>query len=712
MRRSLEDYENEKEQYQRPDQQWVCGWASVGKGCHIGPDNKGQCHVERECVPQLDRDRWTCNRPKTWGGKCVEGPLPGGACQHRRPPCQPVRSLLARRRAFTVWVTAAAIGAILLMLGGNHKTTMISPGELSVHHRTLEQNCDSCHSTAGESLSGLFHSALSSRDVLNQSRQCLQCHSLGEHSLQPHSVETALLAKQTQRAKDSGSSGKPPAWMAVAQLGPPIPKTEQGELSCVTCHREHRGGDFDLTQISEKRCQRCHAQPFHSFSQDHPDFVSYPYNRRSRIYFDHSTHFGRHFSLFERLMPNGKKPDGCTTCHVVDASGTSMSLRGFEESCASCHAGRIETDDVLPGVAFLALPGIDRRAGEGDDDPFRKWPHRFRTGEHVLGSGATQQLTPLMQILLSSDPDFQNAIQTLEGINLGDLSAASTEQLESVRKYTESIRRLLDDLIESRQSALKLRLQDFTGTAVNQRELAILVGERSPYSSFFDAMLEVHTQWFGEGEQPGSPKKESQSITRTFDGWYYNETDYSIRYRPNRHADLLLRTWLDVCCRLMPTDSKAEISRTLPARGIAGFFALLSERTGPSGCLKCHTVDRKLDGQLQINWTGNQHQPYHHRFTKFSHDPHLKQMGVESCEQCHVLDQEIRLHRSDFTTRNWEPNTDPSRVLTSGFSRMQRRKCATCHTTRSAGEHCLQCHRYHIGHLPPRSFGQFAPGSR
>ena len=39
---SLEDYENEKEQYQRPDQQWVCGWASVGKECHIGPDPNGR----------------------------------------------------------------------------------------------------------------------------------------------------------------------------------------------------------------------------------------------------------------------------------------------------------------------------------------------------------------------------------------------------------------------------------------------------------------------------------------------------------------------------------------------------------------------------------------------------------------------------------------------------------------------------------------------
>ena len=97
-----------------------------------------------------------------------------------------------------------------------------------------------------------------------------------------------------------------------------------------------------------------------------------------------------------------------------------MGLRGFEESCASCHAGGIESNGALPGIGFLALPGIDRRAGDDDDDPLRKWPHRFKTGEHVLGSGATEQLTPFMQILLGDDPDFQNAIQTLNGINLGD----------------------------------------------------------------------------------------------------------------------------------------------------------------------------------------------------------------------------------------------------------------------------------------------------
>jgi hypothetical protein len=706
---SLEDYENEKEQYQRPDQQWVCGWASAGKRCHIGPDNKGHCHVERECVPQQDQDRWRCTRPKPWGGKCVEGPLPDGTCPHCRTKCQPVRSLLARRKVLTVWVTAAAIGAILLMLSSKHNTTMISPGKLSVHHHSLEQNCESCHASAGENLSGWLHAMMSSQHVLTQSRQCLGCHALGEHSLQPHSVDPVRLALQTKRTGDSGSSGERPAWMAFAELGPSIPKTEQGELSCVTCHREHRGGEFDLTQITENRCQRCHSQPFHTFSQDHPEFVNYPHDRRSRIYFDHSTHYNRHFSLFERLMPHGKKPESCTTCHMVDASGTSMGLRGFEQTCASCHAGGIESDGALPGIEFLALPGIDRRAGD-DDDLLRKWPHRFKTGEHVLGSGAREQLTPLMQILLSSDPDFQNAIQTLDGINLGDLSEASTEQIEAVRKYTRSIRDLLDDLRETRQSALKLRLQDLTGTAVTQRALAVLVGERSQSSAFFDAVTEVHTRWFAEGEQPGSQENETKSVTRTFDGWYYNESDYSIRYRPNRHADLFLQTWLDTCCLLLPSGSKAETARTLQEQGIAGMFDVLSDRSSPGGCLKCHTVDRQSDGLLRINWTGNRYQPYHHRFTKFSHDPHLKQLGAENCEECHVLDREIRLFRSAFTTRDWKPNIDPLSVLTSGFSTIERRKCASCHTTRSAGERCLQCHSYHIGHFPPRSSGQFAPG--
>ena len=32
---------------------------------------------------------------------------------------------------------------------------------------------------------------------------------------------------------------------------------------------------------------------------------------------------------------------------------------------------------------------------------------------------------------------------------------------------------------------------------------------------------------------------------------------------------------------------------------------------------------------------------------------------------------------------------------------MQKATCANCHVQKAAGDSCLTCHNYHIGHLPP-----------
>jgi hypothetical protein len=62
----------------------------------------------------------------------------------------------------------------------------------------------------------------------------------------------------------------------------------------------------------------------------------------------------------------------------------------------------------------------------------------------------------------------------------------------------------------------------------------------------------------------------------------------------------------------------------------------------------------------------------------------------------------VKLFHPVFIRRDWLPNVDRSAVLTSGFSAIERRDCAKCHTPKLAGQSCLQCHNYHVGHFPPR----------
>jgi hypothetical protein len=61
------------------------------------------------------------------------------------------------------------------------------------------------------------------------------------------------------------------------------------------CHREHQGAEFDLTAMNDSGCQTCHQQRYESFAADHPDFGAWPYERRTRIAFNHSSHQAKHF---------------------------------------------------------------------------------------------------------------------------------------------------------------------------------------------------------------------------------------------------------------------------------------------------------------------------------------------------------------------------------------------------------------------------------
>ena len=86
MSRQLQEYAFNKSQYERPTLNWVCGWASEGKACHFGPDEKGRCFATFECTPIRKGDRWFCTRPEGFGGICSEDPLPDGYARASRGP--------------------------------------------------------------------------------------------------------------------------------------------------------------------------------------------------------------------------------------------------------------------------------------------------------------------------------------------------------------------------------------------------------------------------------------------------------------------------------------------------------------------------------------------------------------------------------------------------------------------------------------------------
>ena len=197
-------------------------------------------------------------------------------------------------------------------------------------------NCGACHAAASQNVAGWATSlVIAHDDQPTQSQLCMNCHAKTiskEHALAAHNLPANLL----EQVSASRGVGK----MSASR-----------EVACATCHREHHGAQFNLTAIENAACQSCHQQRFASFASDHPDFGNWPYERRTRIAFNHASHSGKYFA-------EKKQKFDCRACHVSDATDRVEQLASYETACASCHDEKIATS-VGRGLPMLALPTLD-----------------------------------------------------------------------------------------------------------------------------------------------------------------------------------------------------------------------------------------------------------------------------------------------------------------------------------------------------------------
>src|SRR5690606_17932627 len=118
--------------------------------------------------------------------------------------------------------------------------------------------------------------------------------------------------------------------------------------------------------MNDTACQSCHQQQYERFSTNHPDFGRWPYERRTRIIFNHASHEAKHFA-------EKKQAFDCRTCHVEDSTGAVQLLASYEASCAACHDEKIATS-VAKGVPILALPTLDVDALQTAGHAIGAWP--------------------------------------------------------------------------------------------------------------------------------------------------------------------------------------------------------------------------------------------------------------------------------------------------------------------------------------------------
>ncbi|MFQ5763951.1 MAG: hypothetical protein ACE5GT_03395 [Rhodospirillales bacterium] len=463
--------------YQRPNQEWVCGRQAEGRPCQIGPDAKGVCRADYECQPMKRDDRWHCTRSDYAGGRCEKGPFPDSTCCRPVPRCRPVMNWRARPKAMGRRVAALTFGLLLILLAGSGGPAFIDPGPITFQHAGVK-DCGGCHTAFSKGATAWVRAAFAENTDVDDSKLCLACHDLGQNVFQPHSLSPFQLAALTENVNTTtiGSWAMTSATAAMV-LGPP--HKDGGELSCMTCHREHHGNAFDLTAMRDSRCQVCHTFQFTSLSQGHPEFFDYPYNRRTRIVFDHASHIEKHFR--DRAMRRAA-PKECKSCHTPDANGRLMLINGFDDNCVACHGGQVEGVGraTAKGLPVLNVPGLDVLTLEERQIDIGAWPE-----------DADGEMTPFMDFLLAGDKEYDAARTTLAGLDLLDLTDAGDAQIAAVEALAWRVKELLFDLAVDGLPALKPRLEAALGRGLRMAEIAELAGLLP-----VDAVRSAQKSWF------------------------------------------------------------------------------------------------------------------------------------------------------------------------------------------------------------------------
>ncbi len=740
MKLRLQKFDFRSSNYERPSQSWVCGRASTGRPCTLGPNGKGKCRTLSECLPKRSGDNWVCTRAKSAGGACEDGPLPDGHCCRELPACLPIRSLRSRRGHFTGWMTVACLVMILLLFGGRAREDIVDPGALYTGHAEI-QACTDCHVAFERSAAGWVAAAFSASDPVADSAKCLTCHKWGDDALNAHNVAEPELADLTAKFVNSTEPETTPWTISMSRVVFPMPEeTHNGALACGACHKEHEGEAADLVDVSNAHCQSCHEKTFETFSDGHPSFGDFPYLRRTRLIFDHDSHNRKNFP--EMANKGVKPPETCDSCHQPDGTGQFMLNQDFDNTCALCHTEDLLGETVAgpKGTPIIAIPELDLETLQERGIGIGEWPD----------APIAYEVSAYTKLLIAADQRIANDLLVIEDTDLQDLTDASDAELQSLARVAWSIKELLFDLTISGMEILETKVEASLNSDLDTDTLGRLVGnipqdvvaaagqawfpslkqEVVAYRELQPASLSVPSLQEGqagsdtllnqgagsaagasegaalvlaqaastiqveelpidaasENEALGLPTMDPEEWAKT-GGWY--RKDYVLYYRPVGHEDPVFRTWLDIGTRAFGTPAE---------RYGDSLLLLMAENNTPGKCMKCHSIDQRPGGGLQVNWQPFQPLVGETRFTTFVHSTHFSAVGEQGCVTCHQLNETTE-YQDTYEQR------DPTEFI-SNFAPMRQADCAECHIEQSAGDACIQCHEYHIGEFATESIPQ------
>jgi hypothetical protein len=370
-------------------------------------------------------------------------------------------SVRSNRNVFIFGMFAFTVGALIILFNSPYRNEFLAPGPLTSPHANLlagegADRCAACHDAGRFSLTDWVRDAVSGGSHLTecQSDLCMKCHDKtlpSEFALHSHGMNPSQLASYSKAQTKVKAAGFDSGMIFNA------PTNAQGEIACSACHREHHGAQVNLSALSDRQCQSCHQNTFHSFETDHPEFTNWPQVRRDRIAFDHVTHFGKHF-------PTKSAQFDCAQCHLDDDYQNVKTMAPFEQSCATCHNQQI-VDSSQQGMQLLALPMIDVDAIARANLSVGQWPESA-TGDF------DGPLPPITRLLLSSDKNANRYLEQLGAdFEFSDIDPDDATQVKAGVELVWHIKELLYELSVSGNEAVKERLSKSAGRRLSAYEI-------------------------------------------------------------------------------------------------------------------------------------------------------------------------------------------------------------------------------------------------
>ncbi|MBS0240329.1 MAG: hypothetical protein JSR89_18095 [Proteobacteria bacterium] len=272
----------------------------------------------------------------------------------------------------------------------------------------------------------------------------MTCHKMPATAFFPHDASPDVLIASTKRLTKIAATTPEPLSARAQNAAFPAHDVVSRGLTCATCHQAHQGTNFNLSKISNEQCRSCHVMKFDSFDGNHPQFENYPFDRRTRIIYDHASHFDKHFPEVAKKEKAKRIPEACSTCHDSQKDRRIMSVAPFEKTCSGCHLDQItgkERATGPKGIAFLALPGLDLQTLKKRNAAIGEWP-----------DASEAELTPFMKVMISRNEKGRALIKTVDRLNLQDLTNATDVQIAAVKDLIWEIKRLLYALISGKAS--------------------------------------------------------------------------------------------------------------------------------------------------------------------------------------------------------------------------------------------------------------------